>query len=301
MLGFWSCFGKKPSRPSLEEFIPQATGGELTYVSSIVDLDPRRLFDHKKKILLADSRDSLVQLTTTVYTSEPDYDLDIASVRETLGVRRAEKRQAEVIYAALESSGLPGLSVSVVEGHVYILLYAEPTPASRQSVTDALAGGLRGFAAFLPVKLWLEWMEPSARGEATGPIIPYGYWQRGDSYHDGHKILSAAVEWREDLTGQDLAVDWTINTGSERIAVYEKTAFSAAKAWAAKDSSRPSDFRDDQFRTWADPDHPLLVHFAFPIGPASPDNQSEEPETYVTGVFDPDQGTFTKIHLTDTL
>lgn len=188
-----------------------------------------------------------------------------------------------------------------MEGHCYILVYAEPTAAERAAVAEKLAGALHGFDAFEPVKLWVEWMEPSALRKETGPIVPHGYWQRGDSYHDRNKLLSAAVDWQEEWSGKELASAWTINTGSERMARYEKQAFTETMAWAAKEKSRPAGIRDDQFRLWADETNPLLVHFAFPAGPASPDDQSEVPDGYVTGVFDPDQGTFTKIHRTDTL
>jgi len=301
LLGLWSCFSRKPSRPSLQQYIDTASGGELRYVGTVVDINPMRLLDKKKQILLADSRDSLVQLTATAYTSEPDYSLDIEALRQVLTIRREERQQAETLLAALGNSGLPEHSVSVLEGHCYLLVYAEPSPAERTAVAEKLANALRGFDAFRPVRLWVEWMEPSALRQETGPIVPYGYWQRGDSYHDRNKILSAAMDWQEEWSGKELAAAWTINTGSERMATYEKSAFAQARDWAARDASRPSEFRDDQFRLWADEEQPLLVHFAFPIGTGKPDTQPEEPEGYVTGVFDPDQGTFTKIHRTDTL
>jgi hypothetical protein len=301
MLGFWSCFGKKPARPTLEEFIPQATGGELTYVSAIVDLDPKRLVDHKKKIILADARDSLVQLTVVAVTSAPDFGLDPAALREQLTARREEKRQAEGLYAAFAAAGMPDVSIAVIEGHSYIFLYAEPMPENRESITPRLPEAMREQRALVPVRLWVEWMDPATLRQETGPIVPYGYWHRGDTYHARHRLVAGAVDWADDITPEDLSKTWSTNTESDRMSRYADEAFAAVQAWAGKDSSRPSDFVRDSYVIWADEDQPIKVHFAFPCAGGSPDNQPDQPVGYVTGVYDPDAHTFTGIHTTDSL
>jgi hypothetical protein len=301
LFGLWSCFSKKPAKPTLAQWVEQASGGELKYLGSIPDIDPRRLFDHKKKIILADSRDTLVQLTATAVTTDPGFGLDVEALKKTLAIRREEKGEADRLYAAFAAEGLADVSIGVVEGHCYILVYLEPTPDNRQSVAESVVDVMRAQGVLTPVKLWVDWMEPSALRQETGPVIPYGYWHRGDSYHDRNRIYFIEAEWQDELTGKDLASAWTFNTGSTRSSDYARQAHEAARAWAAKNASRPSTFQDTSYRLWADPEHTARIHFAFPVGDGSPDNQPESPDTYVTGIFDPDTGTFTGIHVTDTL
>jgi hypothetical protein len=301
LFGLWSCFSKKPSKPTLAQWVEQASGGELKLLGSVPDIDPRRLFDHKKKIILADSRDSLVQLTATAVTSDHGFGLNIEALKKTLLIRRKEKDEADRLYAAFAAAGLADVSVGVVEEHVYVLLYHQPDKANREAMSVRLAEALNAQNVLQPVKLWLDWMEPSALRAEVGPVIPFGYWHRGDSYHDRNRIYLIETEWQDELSGKDLAAAWTINTGSNRSSDYARQAFEAARTWAAKDASRPSNVQDSPYRLWADPEHHVWIHFAFPIGDGSPENQPESPEKYVTGIFDPDTGTFTGIHVTDTL
>src|SRR5690606_1632041 len=167
--------------------------------------------------ILEDPGDTLVQMRISIANHLPDFGLDSGEMRKTRGQRMKEKEMAQQCFTHLEASGLTRISVACVDDHLYILHYAEPDPTSRRAFGAALIPILADPAIPPFSTLWVEWMEPGAYRQETGPVVPFGYWHRGDAYHLSNTLLSLSVDWPPDLTADDLHNLWRWNHQAGRL------------------------------------------------------------------------------------
>jgi hypothetical protein len=203
-------------------------------------------------------------------------------------------------------NGLSNMSVGVIDMAAYILMYEEPVPGLRKAKLQKILATLDALPVHPQTSIWIECMEPVTYGENFKDIIPYGYWQRGDSYHDTKKIMSLDFEWSPGLNVEVLNKGWAINTDSERCSQYKPEAYRAASAWAEKNIPSPYYLEGEQM-VWIGPDEEdhLAIEFQFPYFTSRPDTEVSGFEKtalgYVSVVYQTDQKTFSKFKKTKEL
>ncbi len=296
----FGCFQKKEKTNDLPTWLETHFPGQLVEVNDIVNLDPMNLFIKEKNTILADKNDPEVQISVKWFKKEEGLGLNVAEVQTSLDNARKDIKAARMVFDALKKNGLEKFSVSVIEMAAYILLYEEPSPELRKNNLVKILTALDALPEHTQTSIWIEWMEPSAYQQEFKDIIPYGYWQRGDSYHDRNKIMGLDFEWSPGLQADILNTGWAINIKSDRAHTYHGDAYNAASAWAAKNLSSPFYLEKDQMITIGpDDDDRMGIEFQFPYFTSKPDTTvsgfEENALGYVRVVYQTDQKTFGKI------
>lgn len=296
----FGCFQKKEKTNDLPTWLETHLPGQLVVVNNIVNLDPMNLFIKEKNTILADKNDPEVQITIKWFKKEEGLGLNAEEIQASLDNARKDVKAARMIFDALKKNGLEKFSVGVIDMAAYILLYEEPSSELRKNNLIKILGAIDGLPNHTQTSIWLEWMEPSAYQQEFKDIIPYGYWRRGDSYHDRNKIMGLDFEWSPGLKADILNTGWAINIKSDRAHTYHGDAYNAASAWAAKNLSAPFYLEKDQMITIGpDDEDRLAIEFQFPYFTSKPDTTVSGFEDnalgYVRVVCQTDQKTFGKI------
>ena len=297
LMGIFGCGKKKDNKPSLESWLETNLPGQLVVVNNVVDLDPRNLFTSKTQTILADSQDPEAQIKVTWYKKEEGLGLDKEEVQSMLESSRKDVTAAREILQGLKAKGGEKISIGVIDMAAYILLYEEPTPEVRNRYADLVLSVITAMPEHTQKSIWIECMEPAVYGEHFKDIVPFGYWRRGDSYHDTHKIMSLDFEWNEDLRAEHLLPHWKANHSSSRVSALTEKAYDVAAAWASKHISGPFYLEPSQMiRVGLDDDDPLLLRYEFPYFETKPDTTDSgafvDALGYVSVAYHMDEKTF---------
>lgn len=295
----FGCFQKKEKANDLPTWLETHFPGELVVVNNIVNLDPRNLFIKEKKTILADKNDPEAQIMVKWFKKEEGLGLDVGKIQTDLDNARKDVKAARMIFEALKNNGLEKFSVGVIEMAAYILFYEEPSPELRKNNLIKILATLDGLADHSQTSIWMNWMEPSAYQQEFKDIIPYGYWLRGDSYHDSNTIMALDFEWSPGLKADILNTGWAISIKSRRSLTYQDDAYNAASAWATKNLPAPFYLEKDQMITIGpDEEDRMGIEFQFPYFTFKPDTAVSGFEDnalgYVRVVYQTDQKTFGK-------
>jgi hypothetical protein len=299
MISIFGCFQKKEMKNDLPTWLETNFPGQLVVVNNIVNLDPMNLFIKEKNTILADKHDPEVQIKVTWFKKEDGLGLHVEEVQTALDNARKDIKAARMIFEALKKNGLEKFSVGAIEMAAYILIYDEPSSELRKSNLIKILAALDALPDHVQTSIWIECMEPSAYQQEFRDIIPYGYWQRGDSYHDRNKIMSLDFEWSPGLKADILNTGWAISIKSDRSLTYQDEAYRVASTWATKHLPAPFYLEKDQMITIGpDEDDRLGIEFQFPYFPSKPDTTvsgfEESALGYVRVVYQTDQKTFGK-------
>lgn len=302
-MGLFGCGKKKDKKPNLEGWLETNFPGQLVVVGNVVDLDPRNLFTSKTQTILADNGDPDVQIKVTWFKKEEGLGLHQDEVQTMLDDSRRDVKAARSIFGALKGKGLDQISVGVIDMAAYILVYKEPTPELRNQYAAAILDVMTAMPDHAQTSIWIECMEPTAYGEHFKDIVPFGYWRRGDSYHDSNKIMSLDFEWNEELKAEHLLPHWKANHSSSRAMAVTKAAYVEAAAWASKHISGPYYLEPDQMiRVGLDDDDSLSLRYEFPYFETKPDTSDtgffENALGYVSVAYHMDKKTFSGIKTT---
>lgn len=296
----FGCFQKKEKANDLPSWLDTHFPGQLVVVNNVVNLNPMNLFIKEKNSILADKNDPEVQIRIKWFKKEEGLGLNVADVQTSLDNARKDVKAARMIFNGLKNNGLEKFSVGVIEMAAYILLYEEPSPELRKNNLIKILGGLDALPEHSQTSIWIEWMEPSAYQQEFKDIIPYGYWQRGDSYHNNNKILGLDFEWSSGLQPDILNTGWAVSIKSDRSLTYQTDAYNAASAWATKNLPAPFYLEKDQMISVSPGDEdPMAIEFQFPYFTSKPDTTisgfEENALGYVRVVYQTDQKSFGKI------
>ena len=299
LISLFGCFKKKEVKNDLPTWLETNFPGQLVMVNNIVNLDPMNLFIKEKKTILADKNDPEVQIKVTWFKKEDGLGLNVAEVQTSLDNARKDIKAARMIFDALKKNGLEKFSVGAIEMAAYILIYDEPSSELRKSNLIKILASLDALPDHSQTSIWINWMEPTAYQQEFKDIIPYGYWYRGDSYHDNHTIMSLDFEWSPGLKADILNTGWTISIKSERALSFQDEAYTAASSWAEKKLPSPFYLEKDQMTTIGpDEEDRMAIEFQFPYFTSKPDTTvlgfEDSALGYVRVVYQTDQKTFGK-------
>lgn len=293
------CFQQKEKTNDLPTWLETHLPGQLVVVNDIVNLDPMNLFIKEKNTILADKNDPDVQIKVKWFKKEENLGLHADEIQTNLVNARKDAKAARMIFETLKKNGLEKFSVGVIEMAAYILIYDEPTAELRKNNLVKILATLDAMSDHNQTSIWINWMEPSAYHQELKDIIPYGYWLRGDSYHNNNMIMSLDFEWSPGLQADMLNTGWTISIKSDRSLTYKDDAYQAALTWAAKNLQSPYYLEKDQMITIGpDDEDPLGIEFQFPYFTSKPDTTvsgfDESALGYVRVVYQTDQKSFGK-------
>ena len=134
----------------------------------------------------------------------------------------------------------------------------------------------------------------------SGDDIPKGYWNRTDKHYEHHKTVAIDFEWKPGLTVETLMPGWEFNSESDKTFTYMADAYQVASQWAEKNIKQPYYLEPSHFVQYDMDEHdPMAIHFHFPYFTSKPledgTDYASKQKGFVTGVYQVDQKTFTKI------
>lgn len=301
MFSFFGCFNKKSNPKNITEWLEVNFPGQLTVVDRNQNYDVVDwLFSGKKIALVADQSDPAVQFTITWHKpsgEDKSLGIDLQEVRTLLDSCRAEAAQARTLFTLLKNNGLQQFSVGVIQQAAYILVFAEPTPETRKTITTIIKNTLDARPTQPQTSIWIEILEPSAFHTEFEDIVPFAHWKRPGTWHRDKKIMSLDFEWKSGIPVSALLGGWQISTDSERSNGYLHEAYAQAKVWANKNLKKPNTIGpDSSFYIQPTDQDPLAIRFSFPFYNAPVDGEAAaEPAGYVVGLYQTDEKKFINI------
>lgn len=305
IIGLASCSMKKEKPVNdMASWLEHNMPGQLDVVGNVVDLDPRRLFDKKKATILAAKDDPEVQILVNWQKQEEGLEVSKESIETALTDARRDVSAARAIRTALEAQGMQRFAVGVIEMAAYILTYDEPLPEARAKMTAQVLSAITSMPGHEQTSIFIECMEPSVYQEHFKDIVPYGYWQRGDTYHDQQKIIALNFEWNDAVKTEDLMPHWWVNDRSTRAMNYAKEAYQAVLPWAHKHVSSTIYIEGEQMiMVGVDSSDSLSLHYSFPYFTSMPDTTQVDFDAaalgYVSVRYHPDTRAFSGFERTD--
>ncbi len=300
IMSLFSCFQKKDRKDNLASWLEKKFPGQMDVVRSTRDLHLKNFYQKKVTSIVAAKDDPEVQFKIIWYKDDTDLGITSTEIETSLSRSRIDVSNARKVFDFFNQIGIERTSVGVIGSALYILPFTDEAPASRDTLTSAVLDILKKQEGLSLTSIWIEWMEDSIYGKEFKDIIPDGYWHRGDSWHERHKIMSLDFEWTADLKAEDLINGWAFNTQSDRAMVYLGDAHQQASKWADKNLNSPFYLEGEQMiRFEPDQEDPMAIRYSFPFFNEKMSVDSTDFESkikgYVTGVFQTDQKTFSKI------
>ena len=306
MISIFGCFNKKNKTLDLSSWLEANFPGQLETVHDVIDLNPKNLFTKEKATIVALKDDPETQIKVTWIKNQDDLNITVAEIDTLLARSKKDIIAARGILKALQENGTSKISVGVIDMALYVLVFEEPTIENRKNYLDKILTTINNLPNHEQTSIWIEYLEPDTYHVNFKDIIPYGYWHRGDNYHRDKTIMALDFEWSEGLEPDRLMSNWSTNTASDRSTVYRQEAFEAASEWSTKNMPIPFYLESTQM-VMVEPDHddPMGIRFHFPYFASKPDTEQLGFEKnalgYVTGVYQVDQKTFSKITKVDEL
>ena len=297
MFSFFGCFKKKPTPVNIETWLEAQFPGQFEVLHSNLNFNVMDMYRGKKTALVAEKADPEVQFVLFWKKDLPDVGLTKEEVQTAFETAKNDIAQARDLFKQLKNKGLEKISIGVIEPAAYILVFAEPTTATREEVLTKIKSVLDATSG--PTSIWIEMMEPSAFGQKFGDIIPNGHWKTETGWQEQEKIMSLNFEYRKNMSVATLTRHWQVNPMSKRGAADREDAYRQAKIWAEKNLPKPFYLEPNQmvgFET--DEKDGLAVHYHFPffdVQPSESDSNSVEPKGYVSGLYHTKKKTFSNI------
>ncbi|MDQ3017893.1 MAG: hypothetical protein M3R25_14370 [Bacteroidota bacterium] len=276
----------------LESWVEEKSNGEYIVADRLLELNPLTLIKGKKTAILGMKNDTNVQVRVTWYKDAPDLGLDMDSIRVNMLLAQQDMEFSKSIASQFENADVGKISIGVIKPAIYFLPFGEPDPVSRQKMLDQIFAFLEKNEKTDYANIWIEWMEDSIYGKEFRDVIPNGYWYRVDSYHDRHKIVSLDFEYSDTIDRDAVSKGWEVNTLADRAGQYQKAAYDAAIAWAAKNLSQPYHVEGNHYMSFhPEEGDPMAVKYSYPIYDTPPPEGGVEPENkgYVTVLYQVDQ------------
>jgi hypothetical protein len=301
LLGLFGCRDLKEKQdPDLGSWLERHYPDEFIIVDNARSLKPRDYFEKKISSIVGSTRDPEVQFKIIWYKDRPDLGVTTAEIDTAFMRSKKDIAHARSFSKAIQQNGINKVSVGVIDEALYILPFSDPTRETREAFTRQILELLKHREDQDQTSIWIEWMEDSIYGKEFADVIPEGYWFRGDTYHDRHKIMSLEFEITPELNADDLIRRWKFNTGSDRSMQFIEIAYSEALQWAEKNLRKPFYLERDQLvQVELDADDGMLVHYHFPLLEEQTNldtiGAEEKVMGYVTGDFSVDERKFSHI------
>ena len=304
MFSLFSCFKKKKTPPSnIEAWLEAHFPGQFEVLHSNINLNVMDMYRGHKTAILAEKSDTVVQFIVYWDKKSDELGLHETAIREAWQRGRTDVEQARQLFTALQAGGLERFSVATIDESAFIQVFAEPEPDAREKIPARILPVLKTLPDLKQTRFWLEVLEERAYGQKYRDVIPMGHWKTEKHWHDQELLLELDFEWPSDLSAARLRDAWQINTTSTRSGAFMADAYQHALAWAGKNLEAPFYLEPEQMIA-VEPDEKdgLAIHYSFPYFDKKPEQDSQdlvEPKGYVTGLYQSEKRTFTRIKKTD--
>jgi hypothetical protein len=297
MFLLFGCFNKANT---LQGWLDKNFPNQYEVVETRMDILPSIYKEKKRDSVVALKADPEVQFEVRWYKNAPELRMTKDEIERATEQSKKEVAATRQLFQAVQKNGAARMSVAIIEGAAYFLIYEEPTPDNRKKYLQQVLTTIEGQSDHAQTSIFVEFMEDSVYQKEFKNIIPKGYWNRTDKHKEHHNTVSIDFEWKPGLKLETLMPGWEVNTASDRCLVYMADAYQVASQWAEKNITAPYYMEPSQFVQYDIDQHdPMAIHFSFPYFTSKPledgTDYAAKQKGFVTGVYQVDQKSFTKI------
>lgn len=294
--------GCQPSKKQmdLQEWLDQEFPGEWKEEFGLRDLHPKHWGTKKTTSYLTSRKDSLVQMQVVWYKAEPGLGIDRTTFEASAKSSHDDVAHGKEMLQRALDAGCERFSIAMIDSALYLLFFTEGNKEQRAASMKAAQAMLATPISFPVTQIWIEFVEPEARGVHFNEIVPFNYWTIQRGYHDQHQWLRIPLT-PEELNDIDaLSGRWELNAVAKRVSALRDKAYEKASEWADKNLESNLKLRGTELTSFdANPDSVVSAGFEFAI--VSNDKSEEEQELelddhgYIAVIYHLDQDAFTEI------
>ena len=256
--------------------------------------------EKKRESVVALKSDPEVQFEVTWYKNAPELRMTKEEIIKATEQSKNEVAQSRQLFQEIQKGGPAKMSVAVIEDAAYFLLFEESAVDNRKKYLEQILHYLNGRPVHAQTSIFIEFMEDSVYQKEFKDIVTRGYWNRASKHYEHNKIVALDFEWKPGLKVETLMTGWAVNTESDRASVMMEDAYQEVVKWVEKNLTQPYYIEPGHFVQYDVDEHdPMAIHFYFPYFTSKPLEDGTDYESkqlgFVTGVYQADQKTFSKI------
>lgn len=277
------CVRKKKEPDTLEGWLERHFPYRMKIVDTYTENPIRNLSFSKKKSVVADRSDSLLQILIRWDKREPAIGITKEEVNQLFAKAKTELEDARSLHALLKSSGMEKISTCIHLGDARILLYEQPAPEHRKSILENIKPVLAKWPPAKRYGLWIEYMEPESYRAEFEDIVPLALWLRADNWLLRNMILSIALAEGYEFDPDKLQKQWQFNTESNRLIKWLEQARPLAQEWAKSHIRKPLVFASEA--EYQALEKALGAEFRFPFYEGAKPPDSSNYSGYILGDY----------------
>lgn len=300
LLLMFSLFGCGNKENTLQGWLDKNFPNQYEVVETKMNILPSIYKEKKRDSVVALKSDPEVQFEVRWYKNAPELRMTKDEI-----VRETEQSQKEVtstrqLFQEVQKNGTAKMSVAIIDSAAYFLVYEEPSIENRKKYLQQVLTTIESQLEHAQTSIFVEFMDDSVYHKEFKDIVPKGYWNRTDKHYEHHKTVAIDFEWKPGLKLETLMPGWAVNTESDRAFVYMADAYQTVVKWAEKNLTQPYYIEPSHFVQYEIDEHdPMAIHFDFPYFTSKPledgTDYASKQKGFITGVYQVDQKTFTKI------
>jgi len=296
----FSLFGCSNKANTLQGWLDKNFPKQYEVVDTRMNLLPSLYKEKKRESVVALISDPEVQFEVTWYKNAPELRMTKDEIVKATEQSTNEVAQSRQLFQEIQKGGSSLMSVAVIEDAAYFLLFEEPTIDNRKKYLEQILNYLNSRPVHSQTSIFIEFMEDSMYQKEFKDIVTRGYWNKASKHYEHHKLVALDFEWKPGLKVETLMTGWAFNSHSDKTFVLMADAYQVASQWAEKNITAPYYVESSQFVQYnIDEQDPMAIHFYFPYFSSKPLEDGTDYEAkqkgFVTGVYQVDQKTFTKI------
>lgn len=227
----FSCFRKKKPAPNLADWLEKNFPNRFKIVDTQTEDVFRNLTFQKKKSVVADRADSLLQIQIRYDLRDADLGIAAAEIDELVAAAKPDLAASRDLFLVLENAGFQKVSASIRHGEAVVLFFENPTSELRKQVLKDLKTAFSGWSAAKNYGLSVVFMEPAVFQTEFSDIVPLAHWVRADSWQSRKTVVSLRVG-EGYVFDKKLEKEWQFNTDSDKFSEVLARARPIFQSWA---------------------------------------------------------------------
>jgi hypothetical protein len=310
----YGCFEPQKPPENVSAWIVQKFHGQLEVKNAWIKMPEAYSIptDGMWQALVVDKSNPEVQFLLIWKEKTPDFGLNVDDVQAQYEYAQEIITKGEAVCQWMEEAGVPPCAINFDGTNINLFVFAEPSPENRtQIITRARPVLERYIQHTCCWTIRISLLEPAGYRQKFQVYAPKGVFYTDLEWIKAQTILTTSLNWDYWNKSPDEIPRWELNSQSDRCSTeYLASARLQALTWAKTHlpasivlepgKSIPFEFqKNPDANTQAPARNTPGLRFAFPYFETKAVS-TEQPKGYITGVYFPDDQSFTTIRMQST-
>ncbi len=308
------CFEPQKPPANVSEWIEQKFHGQLEVKNAWIKMSETYSVptDGMWQALVVDKSNPEVQFLLIWKENTPDFGLKVDDVQHQYEYAQEIISKGEALCQWLEEAGVPHCAVNLGGTDINLMVFAEPSPENRAQIIARARPVMERYIHHTCCwTIRISMLEPAGYRQKFQIYVPEGIFYTDLDWMKAQTILTTWLEWDYWNKRPDEMPHWVVNSQSDRCSTeYLESARLQAQAWAKTHlpasivlepgKSIPFEFqKNPDANTQAPARNTPGLRFAFPFFDTKAVS-NKDPKGYITGVYLPDDQSFTTMRMQST-